>query len=166
MLIFAFSLITPGITAQDTCHDHHQMDDSSLMERQQMIHARSPMVMPFDMNKVTHYFIKTSDGGVLMIKVKDPGDTKQVSLIRKHLKKEQKLFSEGDFNDPKTLHGMDMPGVKTLSESKDKLDVDYKPLSRGAKLTFASNDSTVIHAVHTWFDAQLKDHGKDARSEE
>lgn len=121
--------------------------------------------MPFDMNKVTHYFLKTGDGGILMIRVKDPADTLQVSLIREHLRKEQKMFAEGDFNDPKTLHGMNMPGVKTLSESNDKLDVDYKSLSRGAKLTFASNDSTVIRAVHTWFDAQLKDHGKDARGQ-
>jgi hypothetical protein len=39
-------------------------------------------------------------------------------------------------------------------------------LSDGAKLTFASKDTTVINAIHVWFDAQLKDHGKDARSKE
>jgi len=35
-------------------------------KRQMMIHKHSSMVMPFDMNKVTHYFVKTNDGGVLI----------------------------------------------------------------------------------------------------
>ena len=121
--------------------------------------------MPFDMNKVTHYFLKNDEGGVLMIKSKDPTDTAQISLIREHLKKEKDLFSRADFKDPKTLHGMNMPGLKTLSKSANKFQVDYQQLADGAELKFTAVDANVIHAIHTWFDAQLKDHGKDAKSE-
>ncbi len=142
------------------------MNDSTMMQRQQMIHSRSHLVMPFDMSKVTHYFIKTNTGGVLRIKAKDPKDTLQISLIRNHLEKEENLFSKANFSDPKTLHGMDMPGLQLLSESKNKFKVDYKKLPDGAKLTFSSKDTTVTNAIHVWFDAQLKDHGKDARSKE
>jgi hypothetical protein len=122
------------------------------------------MVMPFDMNKVTHYFLKNEEGGILMIRAKDPTDTSQVSLIREHLKKESELFSNANFRDPKMLHGMNMPGVKTLSESPNKFQVDYQKIADGAKLKFTSRDAKVIQAIHRWFDAQLKDHGKDARS--
>jgi hypothetical protein len=170
--VFAISvLISPFLSGNLRAQDinHHpcqQMKDSTMMKRQEMIHSRSHMVMPFDMNKVTHYFIKTNTGGILMIKAKDPTDTLQISMIRKHLHKEGILFSKADFKDPKTLHGMHMPGLKTLSESKGKFTVAYKQLPDGAKLTFASKDAVVIDALHVWFDAQLKDHGSDAKSKE
>ena len=99
-----------------------------------------------------------------MIKTKDKKDTVQAALIRSHLKKECKLFLNADFRDPKTLHGMNMPGLKILSGSKGKFDVKYKKLSDGAQLTFASKDSVVVNAIHVWFDAQLRDHGSDAKS--
>lgn len=167
IVVFISSFIPGNLLAQDANRNkHQQMNDSTMMQRQQMIHSRSHMVMPFDMNKVTHYFIKTDNGGILMIKAKDPKDTLQISLIRDHLNKEKGLFSEADFKDPKTLHGMNMPGLKALSGSEGKFNVNYKKLSDGAKLTFASKDPTVIDAIHVWFDAQLRDHGSDAKSKE
>ena len=167
IMVLTGLFISSSLTAQDINHnENHQMNDSVMKQRQEMIHSRSPMVMPFNMNKVTHYFISTGDGGILMIKAKDPKDTLQISLIRSHLKKESVLFSKADFKDPRTLHGMNMPGLEVLSGSENKFNVQYKKLSDGAKLTFASKDTTVINAIHVWFDAQLRDHGKDARSKE
>lgn len=168
-LVFAYTclLTSVNLQAQDTMyHKHHQMNDSTISQRQHMIHSESHLVMPFDMNKVTHYFIKKDSGGVLMITAKDQKDTAQISLIRKHLTKENSMFSQGNFRDPATLHGSDMPGIKTLAESKDRYQVKYSDLPDGAKLTFTSKDTAVINALHTWFDAQMKDHGKDAKSKE
>lgn len=165
--IFLFLFPVTLLFAQDKSdHKHHTMSDSTLMHRQNMIHSKSPMVMPFDMSKVTHYFIKTDDGGVLEIKAKDLKDKTQIPLIRKHLKEEKILFSNADFRDPKTLHGKNMPGLKILSESGKKYKVEYEELPGGAGLTFKSKNPTVINAIHKWFDAQLKDHGKDAKSHE
>ncbi len=146
--------------------NHKHMPDSTLKMRQRMIHSRSPLVMPFDMNKVTHYFIDTKEGGILSIKAKNHEDTAQVILIRDHLKKEHHMFSNADFSDPKTLHGMHMPGLAVLSKSKGNFNVDYADLPAGAQLTFTSKDTTVINAIHTWFAAQLKDHGKDAKAKQ
>ncbi|HEX2867740.1 MAG TPA: hypothetical protein VHO03_11900 [Ignavibacteriales bacterium] len=95
----------------------HKMNDSTMMKRHHMIHEKSSMVMPFDMDKVTHYFIKIGDGGNLSLRVKSPKDTAQVGLIREPLKKEQALFSKADFRDPKALHGKNIPGLKKLSQS-------------------------------------------------
>ena len=166
-IVFSFSFLLININSypQDKSkQNNHNMNDSTLMHRQHMIHMESPMVMPFNMNKVTHYFIKNNKGGILMIKTKDINDTTQAKLVQKHLKKECKLFSQADFRDPKSLHGKNMPGLKILSASKDKFIVEYKKLSNGAQLTFSSKEAEIIDAIHKWFDAQLKDHGTDAKS--
>ncbi len=165
--IFFTVSISQNIQAQQKMgNDSMQMKDSTLMMRREMIHSRSSMVMPFNMNKVTHFFIKTKNGGMLTIKAKNKQDTVQINLIRNHLQNEQDLFSKADFKDPKTLHGANMPGLKVLTNSNGKFKVNYKKLSDGAELTFTSTYPTVIKALHIWFDAQLKDHGKDARNHE
>jgi len=120
------------------------------------------MVMPFDLNKTTHLFTKTDQGGVQKIQVKDPKDTEQVELIRTHLQKEKELFDDGDFSDPATLHGEAMPGLSVLEQSADKLEVEYTDLPDGAQLTYLTDDEKVIDALHMWFMAQLQDHGTDA----
>lgn len=163
----ALILLIPAafIPAQQKGAGNHQSKkDSTLVERQHMIHSRSHMVMPFDMSKVTHYFIKTKTGGVLKIKAKNKGDEAQIKMIRNHLSEESKLFSNADFRDPKKLHGKNMPGLKILSNSAGKYSVKYEEIPSGAEIIFNSKDKTVIRALHSWFDAQLKDHGKDARS--
>ena len=167
LIVFAFSCLLHNNNSypqNKNRHNYHSLNDSTLMHRQHMIHMESPTVMPFNMDKVTHYFIKNDQGGVLMIKTKDMNDTTQAKLIQKHLKKEYKLFSQADFRDPKSLHGKNMPGLKILSESKGKFIVEYKELAYGAQLTFSSKESEVIDAIHKWFEAQLKDHGTDAKS--
>jgi hypothetical protein len=166
ILIILNSVISVNLIAQAGNQSKDLPNDSSMTHRMEMIHSNSHSVMPFDMNKVTHYFIKKDSGGVLMIRAKDPNDSTQISMIRDHLNQEKNLFSEASFKDPEALHGENMPGLKTLSESKGKFNVDYNVLPDGAKLTFASKDSAVINAIHRWFDAQLKDHGSDARSRE
>lgn len=163
LLLIFFSNIT---VAQQIQNKKQGMNDSTLMMRQRMIHMRGHLVMPFNMNKVTHYFIDTKTGGILKIKVKNSIDTIQIKLIREHLKKEYGLFSKADFKDPKTLHGNNMPGLKVLTNSKGKYKVEYKELFDGAQLTFSSKNSRVIKALHTWFAAQLRDHGSDAKSHE
>ncbi len=168
--IFLFQVLTCLLInttsySQDTQHQKDlQKDDSLIVHRQHMIHSNSHMVMPFDMNMATHYFIKGDNGGTIMIKSKERDDSTQTALIRNHLKKEEQLFSNADFKDPKTLHGKDMPGLDILSSSKGKFDVKYYEIPQGAELIFNSQDTTVIHAIHEWFDAQLRDHGKDAKS--
>ncbi len=167
VILFLCLFLAAGSFAQEMNHNkYHKMNDSTLMHRQHMIHANSPMVMPFDMDKATHFFLKNDSGGVLKIETKDPDDSTQIALIRSHLEKEQALFSKADFRDPKTLHGKDMPGLKTLTDAEGKYTVVYKALTDGAQLTFTSGDPDVIRAIHVWFDAQLKDHGSDARSRE
>ena len=130
--------------------------------RQEYIHNRGEMVMPFDLNKTTHVFTKTDQWGVQKIQVKDSQDTEQIELIRDHLKKEKELFDSGDFSDPSALHGESMPGLSILEQSADKLEVEYADLPDGAQLAYLTDDKEVIDALRMWFMTQLQDHGMDA----
>jgi len=71
-------------------------------------------------------------------------NSSQITLIRSHLQKEQKLFSKADFRDPKKPHVREMPGHEVLAGSEAKYDVKYNELPKGVSFTFASEDSTVI----------------------
>lgn len=132
--------------------------------RQAEVRARGQQVMPFDLNRTTHVFAKTATGGVESVLIKSPADRAQLPLIREHLRKEQRLFSRGDFRDPVATHGMRMPGLDTLRRNASRITIAYRPLRGGAQLRYTTADQAVRAALHEWFDAQLIDHGSDAHS--
>ena len=56
-----------------------------------------------------------------------------------------------------------MPGLAQMREAKaDHLHIAYRAEPSGARLTFRSDEASLIMAVHEWFDAQVHDHGHDA----
>jgi len=138
--------------------------DNSLGQRQTEIHERGSLVMPFNLDKTTHYFQQNDTGAVMEVRAKNSSDREQIALIREHLQKEVDLFSQGDFGDPANLHGQDMPGLSVLETSADQFSVEYQELEDGAKLEYISDNPEVITALHDWFMAQVMDHGTDAMS--
>lgn len=130
--------------------------------RQAMIHRMGSRVMPFSLDRTTHVFRKTSTGGIQQVVIKTPGDSAQIPLIRRHLRHEASRFATGDFSDPMSLHGADMPGVRELAAGSGRLQVRYADLPGGGQITYAAQDASLIEAIHRWFDAQLSDHGADA----
>ena len=120
-------------------------------------------VMPFDLKATTHVFTKTNQGGVQSVVAKNPGDTAQVDLIRKHLKHIQTQFAKRDFSDPSHIHGEEMPGLRQIEEAKSgQIKMTYANLPAGAKVTYSTSEPGLVKALHAWFDAQLSDHGADA----
>ena len=134
----------------------------SLSSRQAAVRARGQQVMPFRLDRTTHIFDKTATGGVESVVAKTAADGAQVPLIRQHLRKEQRLFSRGDFRDPMKTHGMSMPGLDTLRREAAQMRIAYRDIARGGQLRYTSSDPRLQHALHRWFDAQLMDHGSDA----
>ena len=130
--------------------------------RQEHIHQQGHGVMPFDLSKTTHIFQMTEEGGIQQVVAKDPKDLDQIRLIQQHLRNETARFQLGDFSDPATLHGEDMPGLKELQEGALRIAITYANLPTGAKITFATQDLHLVTAVHRWFGAQLSEHGADA----
>jgi hypothetical protein len=133
--------------------------------RQEHVHQMAHSVMPFDMSKTVHIFKMTESGGVQRVVAKDPGTSDQVALIQQHLKHETERFQHGDYSDPATLHGADMPGLKDLQAGYSRIKVSYAALPAGAEITFETTDLHLLTALHRWFGAQLSEHGADARSE-
>ena len=132
------------------------------VDRQSTVHNMGQSVMPFNLGQTTHIFEMTETGGIQEVISDDPSDASQVSLIRQHLQHEALRFQAGDFSDPTSLHGSDMPGVTDLAHSAERIAIDYAELPNGARLTFTSSDFSLITALHRWFGAQLSDHASDA----
>jgi hypothetical protein len=121
-------------------------------------------VMPFDLNQTIHIFEMTENGGIQQVITKNPEDSAQVALIQQHIQHEVMMFGAGDFSDPTTLHGDEMPGIKELTAGGDQIKIGYAELPNGAQITFTTQDLHLITAIHRWFGAQLSDHGSDATS--
>ena len=138
---------------------------ASAETRQEHVHHMSHDVMPFDLAKTTHIFRMTDSGGVERVIVKDAGDKEQVALIQKHLEHEAEAFQRGDYSDPISLHGEDMPGLKELQTEAEQVSVRYMALPNGAEITFETADLHLLTAIHRWFGAQLSEHGADATAE-
>jgi len=132
---------------------------------QQHVHQMAHSVMPFDIDKTVHIFKMTESGGVQQVIAKDASANDQIAFIQQHLKHEAERFKNGDYSDPATLHGADMPGLQALRANASAIKVSYMALSAGAEITFETNDLHLITAIHRWFGAQLSEHGADAKAE-
>ncbi len=129
---------------------------------QAMVHEKGHQVMPFDLSKSTHIFEMTETSGIQQVAAKDPNDAEQIGLIRQHLQHEAMLFKSGNFSDPASLHGADMPGLKELSAGASKIKIEYFEIPKGGQVTFTTKDIHLLTAIHRWFGAQLSEHGADA----
>jgi hypothetical protein len=134
----------------------------SAQTRQEEIAQRGAQVMPFDLDQTLHMFQSLDDGGRQTVTAKDPTNSQQIALIQGHLKEEAAKFQRGDFSDPATIHGADMPGLATLRTGARHIDVHYTPLPHGAQIQYTTKDPALIAALHQWFTAQLADHGHHA----
>ena len=131
--------------------------------RQAEVARRGTDVMPFSLAQTQHQFTKTETGGIQRVVSRDPHNHEQIRLIRQHLKQLAERFTRGDFSGPESIHGSDMPGLAQLREAKQgSLHIIYTAEPAGARLTFRSDDTLLVRAIHDWFDAQLHDHGHDA----
>lgn len=146
------------IAALGACSDAGREAD-----RQKRVADRGRLVMPFSLEETTHVFTPDGDGGVQSVVADDPEDRDQVGLIRGHLRKEAKAFRAGDFDDPAHIHGDDMPGLATLRERYESLEVEYSDLDEGAQIRYRGDDREVVKALHLWFEAQVSDHGAHAK---
>jgi len=153
--------------------DHSKMDHAAHMkmmadaQRQAEVSERGKDVMPFNLAATTHYFSKTADGGVQQVVAKKADDTTQVAMVRQHLQAIREQFLKGDFSGPAHIHGDEMPGLAELRAAKPgELSITYKEIAGGAELTYTVSGKPaqwLVPALHKWFDAQLSDHGHDAK---
>ncbi len=151
-LVAAFSMISPVRGVEKA--DERRLDE---------IAKRGTHVMPFDLEKTTHVFSRTDQGGVQQVVVKDKSDTGQIRLIRAHLSEISEDFMRGDFSKPARIHGESMPGLSELKSAKPgQIRIEYSELPDGAQISYSTRSPRLIEAIHRWFDAQLSDHARHA----
>lgn len=150
-----------AVTAIAACSD----GGSSLADWQADVREAGTEVMPFDLDKTKHSFVKTEDGGVQTVVALDPTDVEQVQLVREHLEEISVEFAAGRFDDPTTIHGDDMPGVQELAAGAANLEITYREVDGGGEITYTTTEGEMVGYLHDWFDAQVADHGADAVSE-
>jgi hypothetical protein len=133
-------------------------------QRQAEVREAGTGVMPFDLDRTRHSFVKTDTGGVQTVIALDPVDLDEVRSIRDHLAEISGEFSAGNFDDPSAVHGTGMPGLEQLTRSAGRIEVLYRDVDGGGQITYRTSDDDLVRSLHEWFDAQLSDHGADATS--
>ncbi|MDQ6925095.1 MAG: aspartate carbamoyltransferase [Candidatus Eremiobacteraeota bacterium] len=129
--------------------------------RQAQVEHNSEKVMPFSMQSSQHVFVPNPTGGVQTVLVPG-GNRKQIRLVRSHLQKEAAAFARGDFTDPASIHGGDMPGIRRMHAGSNHIKVRYAEVLNGASITYTTIDPELVSALHAWFKAQVNDHGAHA----
>ncbi len=156
LFILSLSLVLFVVT---TTHATEPADEKRLDE----VAERGIHVMPFNLEKTTHVFSKTANGGIQQVIAKDKSDTAQVQLIRDHLSEISEEFEQGDFSKPAHVHGEDMPGLAELKTANPgQIKIEYTALPNGAQIIYSTKLPQFIKAIHQWFDAQLSDHARHA----
>ncbi|GAC1431442.1 MAG: hypothetical protein NVSMB6_29890 [Burkholderiaceae bacterium] len=57
-----------------------------------------------------------------------------------------------------------MAGLAQLRQAKrGEISIHYRELFNGAQIRYATSNPALASMLHQWFDAQLADHGADAR---
>ena len=130
--------------------------------RQTEVAARGRSLMPFDLERTTHIFEPHDNGGLQTVVADTPADAAQVRLIQEHLHMEAEQFRRGDFSDPASIHGVRMPGLAELQAGAGRIQIHYSTLPNGGQIRYTTTDAALINALHTWFTAQLADHGRHA----
>lgn len=144
------------------CGGHAKQDHTaSLAAKQAEVAERGRAVMPFDLDRTMHHFKKLASGGVQQL-VSTDGDPQQIALIRQHLQTEALRFQQGNFSDPSSIHGDEMPGLEALAAGASRIEIRYAESPQGAQLTYATADPALVTVIHTWFDAQVREHGHHA----
>jgi hypothetical protein len=133
-------------------------------DREARVAERGAKVMPFDLDRTTHVFRRSPDGGVQTVVADDPADGRQVALVREHLHKEAEAFRRGDFDDPMAIHGEQMPGLAALRASAGRIEITYEDVPSGGRIRYETRDAALVAALHAWFEAQVMDHGAHAEA--
>ena len=140
-------------------HAVEKADEKRLDE----IAERGSHVMPFDLEKTTHIFTQTPNGGVQQVIAKNKSDTEQINLIHTHLSEISNEFKHGNFSNPEKIHGKDMPGLAELKAAQpEQIKFEYEELPDGAQITYSTKVEELKRAIHQWFEAQLSDHARHA----
>jgi len=139
-------------------HAQHMKDQAAEDEEFKAMNERGARSMGFDQYKTTHHFRRLDNGGAIEVTVNNESDQTNLDGIRKHLRKVAKEFSEGNFSAPLATHNELPPGTAEMGVMKAKITYSYEELPNGARVRIATADADALHAIHQFFDYQIREH--------
>ena len=131
---------------------------ASAQDRQAIVNEHGDHVMGFSHENTAHHFELNYDGGVIDVRVNDVKDTKSRDEIRAHFRHIAQMFSEGNFNAPALIHGINVPGTATMARLKDQLHWELRETPRGARIAIVADNKEALDAVHAFLRFQIEDH--------
>lgn len=131
----------------------HALSDSAFTDLQ----ARGEVTMGVDQYTSTHLFDDLPDGGRIELQ-RNEDDPAGVEQIRQHLQHIAHAFAAGDFSDPTSVHGHEMPGTAVMAQKKDVITYSYAPLPRGGEVRITTRDPDALRAIQAFMAAQRGEH--------
>jgi hypothetical protein len=92
------------------------------------------------------------------VSVKDTVDAKNREAIRAHLPHISRLFGEGNFDAPMTVHATTVPGTPVMAARKDRITWTYTETPRGGRVSITTTDPEALAAIHAFLRFQITDH--------
>jgi hypothetical protein len=122
------------------------------------VNARGAAAMGFSQTETAHHFLLTRDGGVILVEVKDPSDSANRELIRRHLAHVARMFAAGDFDTPMLVHARTVPGTPAMSRLKSEIVYAFEQTDRGGRVRITTKSAEALAAVHEFLRFQIEDH--------
>jgi hypothetical protein len=124
---------------------------------QEEVTTRGTDVSPFDPERVVSMFQMLGDGSLREVVVRDASDSRQIALIRGHLREKAQQYGRGDFSDAAKVHAEDMSWVNDLKAGAKQIDVQYADLPNGGQIRFTTANPVLVKTLHQWITAQVSD---------
>jgi len=134
--------------SQRTCpmHDHSQMNE------------RGEKGMGFSQTATAHHFFLNSNGGVIEVVVKDPGDASTRNSIRVHLAHITQAFQGGDFDIPMFVHDTVPPGMPEMKKLRKDIHYSLEEIPNGGRVVISSSDKEALAGIHKFLRFQIEEH--------
>lgn len=97
-------------------------------------------------------FTKTETGGVDTILLEPGASEEQIKFLQNRMLANSQMQSNGLAQDPIGIYGDAAPGIKIMSENRDKYETSYKELPLGGSIEYTTTDPLVLEAIHDWID--------------
>lgn len=114
--------------------------------------------MGFDHEKTAHHFRLTRRGGSIEASARNAADRESRDRIRTHFARIARKFSEGDFDAPALIHGLEPPGVASMKRLRRAIRYRFVTTDRGARILISTKNREALAAIHEFLRFQIQDH--------
>jgi hypothetical protein len=122
------------------------------------IDSRGDHAMGFSHTATTHHFRVLADGGAIEADLIDPTDAASTAAIREHMQQIAKMFTAGNFDTPKFIHGRVPPGVPTMQKLNAQIQYRYEKTEKGARIRIITANAAALKSIHEFLRFQITDH--------